>query len=854
MPWDPRYRKEGAHGVTANAIDVVDRNRGVGPDHAGRHQPAERSGDPRALRQQVGVAVERERGVRSIDAAGVPQRVLVDARGSRARREVERVRERADDQHARGHRPRLGQDRRAAEGQSAGARSRSSSPRSRSRARISWRCTSCPIRSSWSSAWCRPTITTRSCAPSTKRYARNALVQLRRVREGTQHRRRPHAQPADDRPLADGEHGGHRRAPRDGKTYYVMTDAEAFREGVGRLLAEVQRIKAEGDYDAARALFDTYGVHFDPALRDEVVARVDRLQLPSYTGFVMPRLEPVTSDAGEITDVAISYPLDLTRADARILGGDTRAQRIMRTPSSANRAPRVALRPCARDSASRRPRRTAAQRDAGWRSSRPKIAARRRRAISPSIRAGLHSGDAQTARVAVRALGRLERPALAADIVPSLKHPLPEIRAEAANAIAQARQGWKKDTASGRPLRRPRRRPRSPRAWTSRRTPIVRAAICDTIGRLPYAADAGREPRRTRHSSRRAPRSRYGRSIASASRRASTSSTRQRTASRVRSVRRRVPLLGDLMTLRAEGEADERARRVAAPRRARNAASMRSVLAAAATDPDCAGAAARDARGVGGSTCRRARSADALTRGLADESPMVRLEALPESRARMTDDERARLLVGALKRSRHARRSGRARSACAVRRVRGRRRCARADGRRSVAGRFAARLASRRARARRARAAAPRARAAAALPQFTGSRVWQLRMYAARAAAHAQGSRCAREARARRGRQRCEAAVDGLRKSPATTPTRSTWPRCRAAAIRSCAPRRSRSTGRRGRDGVAGARRRAAAARSPKGTTTRTTRATRLRSARDARRAGQAPGSRRRGSRRDRSI
>ncbi len=99
---------------------------------------------------------------------------------------------------------------------------------------------------------------------------------------------------------------------RDGKTYYVMADTEAFREGVGRLLAEVQRIKSTGDYDAARALVETYGVHFDPQLRDEVVARVDALDLPSYTGFVMPRLEPVRDDAGEIADVAISYPMDFT--------------------------------------------------------------------------------------------------------------------------------------------------------------------------------------------------------------------------------------------------------------------------------------------------------------------------------------------------------------------------------------------------------------------------------------------------------------------------------------------------------------------------------------------------------------
>ena len=99
---------------------------------------------------------------------------------------------------------------------------------------------------------------------------------------------------------------------RDGKTYYVVVDVIALREGVGRLLAAVQRIKAEGDYDAAKALFDTYGVHFDPALRDEIVERVDRLKMPSYTGFVQPRLEAVRDAAGAITAVHISYPLDLT--------------------------------------------------------------------------------------------------------------------------------------------------------------------------------------------------------------------------------------------------------------------------------------------------------------------------------------------------------------------------------------------------------------------------------------------------------------------------------------------------------------------------------------------------------------
>jgi dipeptidyl-peptidase-3 len=142
-------------------------------------------------------------------------------------------------------------------------------------------------------------------------YTRNALVQLRRIREGT-HIEEDHMrnrQMIVRWLMANTTAVGERR--RDGRTFYVMTDVVAFRDGVGRLLAEVQRIKGEGDYDAALALFERYGVHFDPALRDEIVARVDHLQLPSYTGFVMPRLTPVRDAAGDITDVTIDYPLDL---------------------------------------------------------------------------------------------------------------------------------------------------------------------------------------------------------------------------------------------------------------------------------------------------------------------------------------------------------------------------------------------------------------------------------------------------------------------------------------------------------------------------------------------------------------
>jgi dipeptidyl-peptidase-3 len=143
-------------------------------------------------------------------------------------------------------------------------------------------------------------------------YTRNALVQLRRVRRGTQieedHMR--NRQMVVRWLMANTKAIEVRQ--RDGKTYYTMVDAKAFRDGVGRLLTEVQRIKSTGDYAAAKALFDTHGVHFDAAIRDEVVARVDSLKLPSYTGFVMPKLTPVTGADGAITNVTVSYPLDLT--------------------------------------------------------------------------------------------------------------------------------------------------------------------------------------------------------------------------------------------------------------------------------------------------------------------------------------------------------------------------------------------------------------------------------------------------------------------------------------------------------------------------------------------------------------
>ena len=143
-------------------------------------------------------------------------------------------------------------------------------------------------------------------------YTRNAIVQLRRIREGTQieedHLRNRQMVVrwlmANTKAIAVRE--------RENKTFYEMVDAKAFRDGVGRLLAEVQRIKSEGDYAAAAKLFGDHGIHFDSKLRDQVVTRVDALKLSSYTAFVMPKLTAARNAAGAITSVTVSYPQDLT--------------------------------------------------------------------------------------------------------------------------------------------------------------------------------------------------------------------------------------------------------------------------------------------------------------------------------------------------------------------------------------------------------------------------------------------------------------------------------------------------------------------------------------------------------------
>ena len=97
---------------------------------------------------------------------------------------------------------------------------------------------------------------------------------------------------------------------RDGKTYFVINDYEALRGLFGDLLAEIQRIKSEGDYEAGKALVEGYAVRIDPELHKEVLERYASLELKPYGGFVNPVIYPVTNDKGEVIDYDLDYSQD----------------------------------------------------------------------------------------------------------------------------------------------------------------------------------------------------------------------------------------------------------------------------------------------------------------------------------------------------------------------------------------------------------------------------------------------------------------------------------------------------------------------------------------------------------------
>ena len=102
---------------------------------------------------------------------------------------------------------------------------------------------------------------------------------------------------------------------RDGKVYLVVKDYDGMHKGVGMLLAELMRIKAEGDYDAAKALISKYGIHFNTAWRDQAVQRYKGLDLPTFWCGINPDLVP--GDSGKPTDIKIVYPRDIVKQQLR---------------------------------------------------------------------------------------------------------------------------------------------------------------------------------------------------------------------------------------------------------------------------------------------------------------------------------------------------------------------------------------------------------------------------------------------------------------------------------------------------------------------------------------------------------
>ena len=94
---------------------------------------------------------------------------------------------------------------------------------------------------------------------------------------------------------------------REGKTFVVINDYQQLRALFGKLLAEVQRIKSEGDYEAGRSLVENYGVKIDPVLHHEIRERYVRLHLSPYKGFVNPVMREVKDDSGHVTDITLDY-------------------------------------------------------------------------------------------------------------------------------------------------------------------------------------------------------------------------------------------------------------------------------------------------------------------------------------------------------------------------------------------------------------------------------------------------------------------------------------------------------------------------------------------------------------------
>ena len=146
--------------------------------------------------------------------------------------------------------------------------------------------------------------------PAYSNYIRNGLfVQFTRVELGKQN---TEAHMQNRKLIAEwcyekgAANGIIEKKMRDGKTYFVVNDYEALRGLFAQLLAEIQRIKSEGDYAAGKDLVETYAVNIDPQLHKEVLERYAALNLKPYGGFVNPNIVPVEKD-GKIVDYKIEY-------------------------------------------------------------------------------------------------------------------------------------------------------------------------------------------------------------------------------------------------------------------------------------------------------------------------------------------------------------------------------------------------------------------------------------------------------------------------------------------------------------------------------------------------------------------
>jgi cyclophilin family peptidyl-prolyl cis-trans isomerase len=409
------------------------------------------------------------------------------------------------------------------------------------------------------------------------------------------------------------------------------------------------------------------------------------------------------------------------------------------------------------------------------------LAAENRRAQLPrdlaTLRAAARSGDPQAARLAVRALGRLERTDVIPDITPALRHPLPEVRSEAANALAQAARGWASAAAmaagtkmsSGAPAVEPLQGALIARL-VDEQEPSVRAALCESLGRLPYRTveqvDTAERVLLAQLESSETITDRLGVAKALEAFVRLTRAIRPASQAVAGSLVRLADVAphpeaeaGGALRYEADPLRDARVRRLA----------LEALVLIDAADADVIGRAAADAdpqvRRLAMRAAARSKSvnptAAIFARGLEDAVPMVRLEALRGMRERGGDETCAVSL--AMLRDPDAHVSLLAMdqlSRCgtwseAVTRLED------AIAEVTIAG--SARGWHRAAHAAVALATAAPDRAAAALGHLAGSSIWQLRMYAARAATILEDrerlTQLARDA----NDNVVEAAVEGLR-------------------------------------------------------------------------------------------